>query len=50
MYTTYDVAKLTEFDCWCCTSAIVCDDIGGMRCRAVFFANMSYRMIMDGKY
>lgn len=50
MYTTYDVAKLTEFDCWCCTPAIACDDIGGMRCRAVFFANMSYRMIMDGKY
>lgn len=50
MMNTYDVAKLTEFDCWCCRSIISCDHVGDMNCRATMFAVMACEMILDGLY
>lgn len=44
---TYDVAKLTEFDCWGCYSKIQCE-IGSMDCVAVKMAKIACDMIMDG--
>lgn len=50
MMNTYDAAKLTEFDCWCCRSIISCDHVGDMNCRATMFAVMACEMILDGLY
>lgn len=43
---TYDVAKLTEFDCWGCCSKTHCY-VGSMDCVAVKMAKIAYYMIMD---
>ena len=50
MFTINDVARFTEFDCYCCRPIIRCNDIGGMKCRAVFFANMACIMILNNEY
>ena len=41
-----DIAKLTEFDCWCCV--LKCNHPGEMNCVAVAMVNLSWYMIMDG--
>jgi hypothetical protein len=47
MNGVYDVAKLTEFDCWGCCSKIKCE-IGSMDCVAVKMSKIACDMIMDG--
>lgn len=46
MLGTYDVAKLTEFDCWGCCLTKKCTHDGS--CVAIRMAILTYKIIMDG--
>lgn len=50
MFTTKDICRLTEFDCWRCLPIVKCAKVGSMDCRIMIFVNMAFEMILKGKY
>lgn len=50
MKTTDDIARMTYFDCWCCTPITKCDHVGDMECCAMIVSTIAWEMIMDGRY